>query len=321
MGFFDDIGRQIKRSNDKIANDIHKSNDKIAHDIQKSNSTISNNFKNIPKPKIDMKALQTAVGIFAGVVALSPQGKAFLMVSTTIADKATGGKATAYLNNGHATNGTLSMLPGGFLAQQVLNDASGGKSGNALAKYVPDPKKMVIHEVSTLSNRNNNVTHNVIKEKHSIFHISPQISTLSPITTIFKSPLPIAINQEVKTTLSLPSISSQIIQQKTPETKKSIFTVALQKNTTPSVSTLGIKTSEVAVHPIIPPPMISKPSSTLPVIESPAENLPITVNNPVSTIDNKTVVVPDSKPKIPENVDISLIVSAIGIIAIIFCLL
>jgi hypothetical protein len=310
MGFFDDIGRQIKRSNDKIS-----------HDIQKSNSTISNNFKNIPKPKIDMKALQTATGLIAGVASLTPQGKALLMVSTTIADKATGGKATAYLNNGHSTNGTLSMLPGGFLAQQVLNDASGGKSGNALAKYVPDPKKMVIHEVSTLSNRNHNVTNNVIQEKHSIFHISPQKSTISPIATMFKSPLPITMIQEVKTTLSLPSTSSQIIQQKTPETKKSIFTVALQSNTTPSVSTLGIKTSEVSSHPIITNPIISRPSSTLPVIESPAENAPITVNIPVSTIDNKTVVVPDSKPKIPENVDVSFIVPAIGVIALLFCLL
>jgi hypothetical protein len=213
------------------------------------------------------------------------------------------------------------MLPGGFLAQQVLNDATGGKIGATLAKYVPDPKKSVLHEVSTLSNRTNNVIHNVIKEKQSIFKIIPQISTLSPITNVYKSPLPIPINHDVKSTLSLPTMASQILHEKTPETKKSIFTVALQDNTTQSVSTLGIKTSEVAVHPIITTPIISKPSSTLPVIESPAENAPITVVAPVSTIDNKTVIVPDSKPKIPENVDVSFIVPAIGVIAILFCLL
>jgi len=321
MGFFDDIGRQIKRSNDKIANDIHKSNDKIAHNIQKSNSTISNSFKNIPKPKIDMKALQTATGIIAGVVALTPVGKALLMVSTTIADKATHGKATAYLNNGHATNGTLSMLPGGFLAQTIANDASGGKSGDALAKYVPDPKKMVIHEASTLSNRDNNVNHNVIKEKQSIFKITPHLSTLSPVSNVYKSPLPITIHQNVKSTLSFHTMASQILHEKTPKTKKSIFTVALQDNTTQSVSTLGIKTSEVSSHPIITTPIISKPSSTLPVIEPPVENTPVAVNNPVSTIDNKTVIVSDSKPKIPENVDVSFIVPAIGVIALLFCLL
>jgi hypothetical protein len=143
MGPFD----KLKNSFNKIGDDIKKSNAKINNDIQKSNNSIGNKFRDIPKPKIDMKALQEATGIIAGIVSITPIGKLLVTASVAIADKETHGKATAYLNNGHNVNSTLSMVPGGMLFQQIANDASNGKSGDTLGKYISDPKKMIISEI------------------------------------------------------------------------------------------------------------------------------------------------------------------------------
>ena len=100
----------------------------------------------VPKPVVDMHALQQATGIIAGVVSLTPVGKAVVAISTAIADKATGGKATAYLTDGHGANSTLSMLPGGNLIQGIVRTVD-PKAADTLNKMVPDPKKMLIHDV------------------------------------------------------------------------------------------------------------------------------------------------------------------------------
>lgn len=92
-----------------------------------------------------MPALKVATGIILGVVNITPMGRLVSTAVMGIADTASHGKASAFANNGHQVNGTLSMLPGGMLAQQVANDATHGKSGNTISKYVPDPKKMAIH--------------------------------------------------------------------------------------------------------------------------------------------------------------------------------
>lgn len=105
----------------------------------------------IPKPKIDMRALQQAVGIIGGAVSATPVGKLLMMGVTGISDAAAGGKATNYLNDGRSVNSTLSMLPGGALAQRVANLASDGKSGAALAKTVPDPVHLAIHDIKVIA--------------------------------------------------------------------------------------------------------------------------------------------------------------------------
>ena len=106
---------------------------------------------NIPKPKIDMKALQMATGIIGGVVSAIPMGKYVMMGITAAADAGTKGAASSYLNSGHATNSTLSMIPGAILAQRIANDATGGKSGAALNKYVPDPVHLAIADAKAVA--------------------------------------------------------------------------------------------------------------------------------------------------------------------------
>ena len=97
----------------------------------------------VPKPVIDYNALKMATGLIVGVLETIPITKPFVMAGMAIADTASKGKASEFINNGNKVNGTFAMLPGGLLVQQIANDASHGKSGDTLNKYVPDPKKMI----------------------------------------------------------------------------------------------------------------------------------------------------------------------------------
>ena len=197
-----------------------------------------------------MPALRIATGIILGVVNLTPMGRLLSTGVMGVADAASHGKASEFANNGHQVNGTLSMLPGGMLAQQVANDASNGKSGDTLSKYVPDPKKMVIHDVvkigetvvthpkstlgvihdlshndgDSLKNIGNNytktagpITHHIGSHKptipHTIVNIPSQISDVKP--SIFKSIVPARVEQTVSTL----SFATPVLSQ-----KPSIFT-------------------------------------------------------------------------------------------------
>ena len=95
----------------------------------------------LDKPKIDMPALRIATGVILRIVNITPMGRLLSTSVMGVADAASHGKASEFANNGHQVNGTLSMLPGGMLAQQLGNDATHGKMGDTLSKYVPDPKK------------------------------------------------------------------------------------------------------------------------------------------------------------------------------------
>ena len=66
---------------------------------------------------------------------------------TTVADLASKGKSSAYLNNGQKSNSTLNFIPGGDLVQKILNDSTKGKSGVLITTYTPDIKKMAIQEI------------------------------------------------------------------------------------------------------------------------------------------------------------------------------
>ena len=80
-----------------------------------------------------MPGLRIATGIILGIVNITPLGRVASSLIMGVADASSHGKASDFANNGHQVNGTLAMLPGGVLAQQVANDASNGKSGNTLS--------------------------------------------------------------------------------------------------------------------------------------------------------------------------------------------
>ena len=94
--------------------------------------------------------IQDAVKILAGVVALTPIGKGLLIATTKIADAVTHSNAADQYLGLDKDNSTLSMLPGGLLAQQVLQVADPSLA-NKINSTIPDPKKMAINDAKTLA--------------------------------------------------------------------------------------------------------------------------------------------------------------------------
>ena len=101
----------------------------------------------IKKPDINLGILQKTVGYISASISLVPPLRPIVLGITTVADLASKGKSSEYLNNGQRSNSTLNFVPGGDLVQKILNDSTKGKSGEFITKYTPDIKKMAIQEV------------------------------------------------------------------------------------------------------------------------------------------------------------------------------
>lgn len=137
-------------------------------------------------------------------------GRAALTVSTLIADKATGGKATAYLG---AQNSTLLMVPGGNLAQQIASVATNGKSNDTLNKFVPDPKTMAMNDVKSVGTtlvKNPSQTANKIKSvarsNVATIHSNPVVHTLAQSAAA--NPSIQAVKPSIHSMMSSPAIST-----------------------------------------------------------------------------------------------------------------
>ena len=253
----------------------------------------------LPKPQINIDALQKATGIIAGLVALSPIGRLAELGVFTIADAASHGKASEFVNNGHNVNSTLSYLvPGGMLAQQVANDSTNGLVGSTLQKFVPDPKKMVIHDVvkigetivlhpsqtlnvgKDLGNSNYHELHDIVdnygnvvkKEKPTINHImSAMIDNIKIIVQVpHKDENPLHIKHLIETTLPkkvthLPKIETTLPKIETTLPK---VETTLPKEVThlPKIHTTlpPIHTTLPPIHTILPPIHTTLPLWTWP---------------------------------------------------------
>lgn len=310
MGLFDqignafkDLGHKIDDSNKNIKHQIDNSNKKIANDVKKSNDQIAKAFKNIPKPpppKIDMAALQKATQVIAGVVALTPIGRGILTAVTKGADAGTHGAASSYLGLDN-TNSTLSMLPGGLLAQQAANVATNGDAGHKLNQYVPDPKRLAMNDAkaiatsavhnphSTLSVTkdvlHNNV-HSVAGNAHNVAAVKPNLlAKAAPPSTIshaIKAPPKPSLGEFAPAHLKVPPKPVISIPHST------ISPPSIHHDAPKSTSVVHEK-STLAPPPVLDPihahevPVIS---SSLPVLHP--EPIPLTVNNtgitPTSTL-------------------------------------
>lgn len=181
------------------------------------------------------------------------------LASTAIigaADAGSHGQGSNFVNNWHQVNSTLSFLRGGMLAQQVANDASNGRSGDVLRRYIPDPEKMAINGVikvgetvvtnpkSTLGVtrdlvRNDcaslkNIGNNYKKAAlvigghkstipYTIVNIPSQISVVKP--SLFTSILPL----QIKKSVSILSFSGPVLSQKPS------FFAAISQTINPSI--------------------------------------------------------------------------------------
>ena len=140
----------------------------------------------IKKPDINLGILQKTVGYIVASVSIISPLRPVIMGITTVADLASKGKSSDYLNNGEKSNSTLNFVPGGDLVQKILNDSTKGKSGQSITTYTPDIKKMAIQEVGkkklltnygpfggkTVTNKPLLFTKNSINEQNTIFPIN-----------------------------------------------------------------------------------------------------------------------------------------------------
>ena len=136
----------------------------------------------IKKPEINLGILQKTVGYIVASVSIIPPLRPIVLGITTVADLASKGKSSEYLNNGQKSNSTLNFVPGGDLVQKILNDSTRGKSGDFITKYSPDIKKMAIQEIDKkqlvknygpFGINNNNIPKPILFTKKSINKQNP----------------------------------------------------------------------------------------------------------------------------------------------------
>ena len=102
----------------------------------------------IKKPDINLGILQKTVSYISAAISIVPPLRPIVLGITTVADLASKGESSKYLNNGQKSNSSLNFVPGGDLVQKILNDSTKGKSGEFITRYTPDVKKMAIQEVT-----------------------------------------------------------------------------------------------------------------------------------------------------------------------------
>jgi hypothetical protein len=237
-------------------------------------------------------------------------------------------------------NSTLSMLPGGVLAQRLANDATNGKSGDTLAKFVPDPvhiaiadAKVIAKTIATDPKNTLSATKAAIQDNRTTIAAIGTNNTRA-ITTI-AAPANLSKAVSIMEKPSLISMVSTVVKPAStlsaaPSTLKTslLSTVAevpkLKSLSTPLVmlpvaamSTLSHDITASVVKPLTGStlPIVGKdaqPSvSNVPVISTLSQNTDSTVSTPTSTLTNTLpvasitpVILPGSttlsKPSAPE---------------------
>ena len=156
MGFNNDIIKPVIDITNQIDNTVQNTilpDINIGLDHIKDPVSIENTYKevgNLIGDNIDKSALQKSVGyIYSGLQTIPVVGMAFTGLNMAV-DLGTSGSMTNYLNDGQAVNGTISFLPGMNLAQKILNDSSGGASGDFLTSNFLDPKKDIMNDIHSI---------------------------------------------------------------------------------------------------------------------------------------------------------------------------
>ena len=247
----------------------------------------------LPKPEINMKALKESLGIIAGVVSITPVGKLLVMGTMGIADLATHGQASNFIDDGHKMNSTLNMLPAGRLLQTIANDASDGKSGDALNKYVPDPVHLIVKDGEIIGTT-------VLKNPSNTLNATKSVVVQNIATIKNSTDVKLVSNNIVK-----PTLSKVIAVASIPvvEIKNTIQVVA------PLVSNEVIKptiTALVAVAPIIKPTL----SKVIAVASVPVVEIKKTIDLVAPTVSNDVV-----KPTIGSIMSVIPLIASIPLLS------
>ena len=157
----------------------------------------------IPPPKpINKKDLRTSIGYIHDVISIIPPLKLLTIGITSIADFATNGKATNYLDNDKKVNHTIDFLPGGSILQRIANDSSNGKSGEFIDRYTVDNKKIFVNNITTLASKKNISSDDIKKTLYD---------SILPPTTLQKFKRDFSSNTNSSNINSISNTSHQVI--------------------------------------------------------------------------------------------------------------
>lgn len=104
----------------------------------------------LPKPKVDMKALQKSVGYITDTISVIPFVRPVITGVKVGFNIATKGESGKYLKDNYKSNSGWDMAPGGALTQRFLNDSTKGKSGNWIQKNTIDWNKIGMEQINKL---------------------------------------------------------------------------------------------------------------------------------------------------------------------------
>ena len=104
----------------------------------------------LPKPKVDMKALQKSVGYITDIISVVPFVRPIITGAKVGLNVITKGESGKYLKDDKKTNSSWDMAPGGSLLQRSLNDITKGKSGTWIQKNTIDLNKIGMEQINKL---------------------------------------------------------------------------------------------------------------------------------------------------------------------------
>ena len=254
----------------------------------------------IPKPKVDMKALQKSVGYITDAISIVPFMRPVVMASKIGLNQVTKGESSKYLKDDQKSNSSWNMAPGGALLQRSLNDITKGKSGDWITKNTIDINKIALQKINNLPpkmNPNKIITPSLFQDT------SNNKSTLSQ--KIIEVKKPSLINRSIpiykpQSTL----LSSQLISS-----------VPMQPSFIPKPSNLPQYTRlSIDKTPIYSPPIeIKEPISTLG--SSNQQTMILPKIDKFNRLSNETQILPVEN----KNIDISIpIMTILGICFIMY---
>ena len=107
-------------------------------------------LKPLPKPSINMPALQKSIGYITDIISVVPIVRPIVTGLKIGLNVATHGESSKYLKDDQKSNSSWNMAPGGSLFQRILNDSTNGKSGDWISRHTIDPVKIVTEKVNNL---------------------------------------------------------------------------------------------------------------------------------------------------------------------------
>ena len=258
-------------------------------------------LKPLPKPHIDMPALQKSIGYITDVISIVPVVRPILTGIKVGLNVATHGESSKYLSDNQKSNQSWNMAPGGSLIQRSLNDITKGRSGTWIDKHTIDPVKIVTQQINHLPPKYHptpSIIHNSEGNGHSTL-IQHTISNRN----VIKPPL-------FQTTNNILYSPPSTIKVKNPVVQNSNYVIP-KPNILPVYKPIFNEKLPVIQEPIV---KIKEPVSTLSLSNQPQLIIPTT--NKLNQLQPNNVIV---EPIKSNKIDMTIpFISIAGILLLLF---